>query len=165
MAGNGATRILAGTGYSVSGAGVQFRGGLFRRIAGEGEWHALSAGLPENVEVRAIAVHPQNSDVIYVGTQDGPYRSTDGGDRWERLGFPERGAVVWSLSIHPTRPNIMYAGLAPVALYRSEVAATRGASSPRRNRRRTARGLASTRALSGSPSIRADLTTSMPRWK
>ena len=115
MAGNRATRILAGAGHSPSGAG-----GLFRRVAGDGDWQALTAGLPANVEVRAIALHPQNSDVIYVGTQDGPYRSTDGGDRWKRLGFPERNAVVWSLAIHPTRPNILYAGLAPVALYKSE---------------------------------------------
>jgi photosystem II stability/assembly factor-like uncharacterized protein len=104
----------------MSRAGVQLQGGLFRRSPGNGGWQALSAGLPENVEVRAIAVHPRNADVIYVGTQDGPYRSTDGGDHWDRVGFPERGAVIWSLSIHPTRPNIMYAGTAPVALYRSE---------------------------------------------
>ncbi|MGZ5172965.1 MAG: WD40/YVTN/BNR-like repeat-containing protein, partial [Burkholderiales bacterium] len=47
-------------------------------------------------------------------------RSTDGGNHWERLGFPDRGAVVWSLTIHPTRPHTMYAGTSPVALYRSE---------------------------------------------
>lgn len=115
MAASGATRIFAGAGHSGSS-----RGGLFCRNAGEGEWQALRSGLPENVEARAIVVHPHDTEVIYVGTQDGPYRSTDGGNRWERLGFPERGAVVWSLTIHPTRPNIMYAGLAPVALYRSE---------------------------------------------
>ncbi len=119
MAGNDKSRILAGAGYSVSATGAQLRGGLFRRTTGEGEWEALSAGLPQNVEVRAIAVHPQNPDIIYAGTQDGPYRSTDGGNRWERLGFPDRGAVIWALSIHPTRPNILYAGTAPVALYRS----------------------------------------------
>lgn len=120
MVGNGETRIFAGAGYSVSRAGVQLRGGLFRRSPGDADWQALSAGLPENVEARAIAVHPQKPDVIYVGTQDGPYRSTDGGNHWERLGFPDRGAVVWSLTIHPTRPHILYAGVAPVALYRSE---------------------------------------------
>ena len=120
MARNGATRIFAGAGYSTGAGGARLRGGLFRRDAGEGEWEILSAGLPENVEARAIAVHPRDTNVIYVGTQDGPYRSTDGGDHWERLGFPERGAVVWSLAIHPTRTNVMYAGLAPVALYRSE---------------------------------------------
>nr|AHZ45675.1 BNR-containing glycosyl hydrolase [uncultured bacterium] len=119
MAGNGRTHIFAGAAHGVSG-GARLRGGLFRCVAGEGDWKALGAGLPENVEVRAIAVHPKNTDVIYVGTQDGPYRSTDGGDHWERLGFPDRGAVIWSLTIHPTRPNVMYAGTAPVALYRSE---------------------------------------------
>jgi hypothetical protein len=27
--------------------------------------------------------------------------------------------MIWSLTIHPTRPNVMYAGSAPIALYRS----------------------------------------------
>ena len=119
MAAHGKTRIFAGAGYSVSRAGEQIRGGLFRRSPGDGKWEALNAGLPENVEVRAIVVHPANPDVVYAGTQDGPYRSTDGGNRWERLGFPDRGAVIWTMSIHPTRPHILYAGTAPVALYRS----------------------------------------------
>ena len=80
----------------------------------------MTAGLPRDVEARAILVHPQMPGVIYVGTQDGPYRSIDGGNRWERLGFPDRGAVIWSLAVDPTRPRILYAGTAPVALYRSE---------------------------------------------
>ena len=114
-----ATRIFAGGGHWVSKTGERFQGGLFRTSAGDGEWQSLTAGLPEKVEARAFAVDPRNPDVIYAGTQDGPYRSTDGGDHWERLGFP-RGAVVWSLAFHPTRPKVMYAGVAPVALYRSE---------------------------------------------
>jgi photosystem II stability/assembly factor-like uncharacterized protein len=95
------------------------RGGLFRCNSGEDDWEKLSVGLPENVEARVILVHPNNPDVIFVGTQDGPYRSTDGGDHWQRLDFPDRNAVIWALTIHPTRPNILYAGAAPVALYRS----------------------------------------------
>lgn len=120
MAGNGRTRILAGAGHSVSRDGSRLRGGLFRCNAGDGDWEALTAGLPENVEARAIVVDPRERDVIYVGTQDGPYRSTDGGNRWQRLGFPGHNAVIWSLAIHPSRPNILYAGTAPVGLYRSE---------------------------------------------
>ena len=103
----------------MSGAGARSAGGLFRRSAGDGEWRALTAGLPENVEARAFAVHPHERDVLYAGTQDGPYRTTDGGERWERLGFPDRGAVVWSLAFHPTQPRVMYAGVAPAAIYRS----------------------------------------------
>ncbi len=119
MTGNGKTRIFAGAANTKTRAGIQLRGGLFRRSPGDSEWQALSKGLPENVEARAFAVHPQNPDVIYAGTQDGPYRSVDGGDQWEKLGFPDRNAVIWTISIHPTRPNILYCGTAPVVLYRS----------------------------------------------
>ncbi len=119
MAANRVTRIFAGAGHYTSGRG-SFRGGLFRTTADSGEWLAVTAGLPDNVEARAFLVHPENPDVVYAGTQDGPYRSTDAGLKWERLGFPERGQVVWSLAFHPTRPQVMYAGTAPVALYRSE---------------------------------------------
>jgi hypothetical protein len=64
-------------------------------------------------------VHPSDLHVIFIGTQDVPYRSTDGGDHWQRLGFPDRGVMIWSLTDHPTRPNVMYAGAAPVALNRN----------------------------------------------
>jgi photosystem II stability/assembly factor-like uncharacterized protein len=114
-----ATRVFVGAGHWVSG-GRRHPGGLFRRSPGDGDWQALTTGLPENVEARAFAAHPREPDVLYVGTQDGPYRTTDGGAHWERLGFPDRGAVVWSLAFHPKRPEIMYAGVAPIAIYRSE---------------------------------------------
>ena len=120
MTNNGTTTIFAGGGHYVSGAGRRSSGGLFRRQAGEGSWEALKSGLPENVEARAFAVHPSEPGVIFAGTQDGPYRTTDGGARWERVGFPDRGTVIWSLLIHPTRPKVMYAGAAPVGIYRSE---------------------------------------------
>lgn len=119
MANSRATRVYVGAGHWVTG-GRRHPGGLFRRSPGDGPWQALTAGLPEQVEARALAVHPREPDVMYAGTQDGPYRTTDGGERWERLGFPDRGAVVWSIAFHPTRPQIMYAGVAPVGIYRSE---------------------------------------------
>ena len=120
MASNRPTRIYAGGGHYVTGAGNRYAGGLFQREPGAGQWRSLTRGLPERVEARAFVVHPQNPDVVYVGTQDGPYRTTNGGESWERLGFPERGAVVWSLAMHPQNPKILYAGLAPVAIYRSD---------------------------------------------
>jgi photosystem II stability/assembly factor-like uncharacterized protein len=120
MAGNGQTRIFAGAGHGEGKTRGKYRGGLYRRSPGDGGWQSLTDGLPKDVEVRAILVHPRDSNVIYVGTQDGPYRSTDGGNRWERLGFPDRDVVIWTMAIHPTRPKVLYAGAAPVALYRSE---------------------------------------------
>ena len=120
MTRSGSTRIFAGAGRGEGSARLKYRGGLFRRNVGEGEWQAVTRGLPENAEVRAIAVHPQDPNVLYVGTQDGPYRSTDGGESWTRPHFPDRDTVIWTLCAHPTRPNVIYAGAAPVALYCSQ---------------------------------------------
>ncbi|MES2564068.1 MAG: hypothetical protein V4637_15245 [Pseudomonadota bacterium] len=120
MADQRQTRIFAAAGHFTTSTGQRYQGGLFRTTAGDGQWQSLTKGLPDNLEAHALVVHPTEPDVIYVGTQDGPYRSTNGGDSWARLDFPVRGAVVWSLAFHPTQPKVMYAGLAPVGIYRSE---------------------------------------------
>ena len=64
-------------------------GGVFRRAVGDDRWQQLTKGLPEATNVHAITVHPTNPDVVYLGTDDGPYRSSDRGERWERLDFPK----------------------------------------------------------------------------
>ncbi len=94
--------------------------GLCRQRVGETEWQILSQGLPERAEIRAILVHPDNPQLLYVGTQHGPYRSTDGGAHWEGLDFPDTGMAVWSLLFRPGNPQVVYCGTAPAAIYRSE---------------------------------------------
>ncbi len=103
---------------STEGSGVL--GGLFRQEVGAREWHHLSKGLPEKAEIRVLAIYPDNPQIVYAGTQDGPYRSADSGDHWERLAFPDPGMVVWSISFHPRNPQILYLGTAPAAVYRSD---------------------------------------------
>ena len=66
------------------GLKMTVRSGLFRRPFGEGNWEPITSGLPDRPEIRAITVHPSNSDTVYVATQDGPYRTNDHGDHWER---------------------------------------------------------------------------------
>ncbi len=100
-------------------AGSGTRGGLFRRNADGGDWQELTSGLPQGIGVRAITVDPSDSNLIYAGTHDGPYRSLDGGDSWQRLPFPE-GPQVWSIAVHPQEPRILYAGTSPLGIYRSE---------------------------------------------
>jgi photosystem II stability/assembly factor-like uncharacterized protein len=112
---SGASRVFVGAGQFTAGS----RSGIFRRV-GEGSWEALGNGLPDGVQVMAITVHPQNHDVIYIGTQDGPYRSTDAGDRWQRLALGESGLQVWSILVHPGDPRRMYAGTSPVGVFRSD---------------------------------------------
>ena len=111
--------IYAGSAHWGSGPSDRAPGGLFRRAVGDDHWEPLGAGLPEQAEIRAIAVHPADSQVVYVGTQDGPYRTTDRGKHWERLAFPDSGVAVWSILADPRDPRTLYAGTAPVAVYRS----------------------------------------------
>lgn len=95
-------------------------GGLFRRVGEDGPWQRITKGLPETVNVQAITVHPANPDVVYLGTNHGPYRTIDRGERWERLGFPADGPEVWSIFVRPDDPRVLYAGTSPVGVYRSD---------------------------------------------
>ena len=69
-----------------TGRGRVVQSGLYRLADGSDEWEALQHGLPEAPAVRALAVHPTNRDILYAGTQAGPYRSDDRGAHWERVG-------------------------------------------------------------------------------
>lgn len=112
--------IYAGAAHWTSAGDATNPGGLFRRAVGGDHWEPLTNGMPEGAEVRAIAIHPQNPQVIYAGTQLGPYRSTNGGNSWEKLSFPDLGMAVWCILFHPSNPQIMYLGTAPAAVYRSD---------------------------------------------
>jgi len=109
--------------YIFAGAGM-WRGGslagVFRRGVGEGAWEQLKSGLPDPASVHTIVVHPQDPTLVLVGTQDGPYISTDQGSHWHRPDFPERGVQIWSILVHPNEPRTIFAGAAPVAVYRSD---------------------------------------------
>ena len=80
----------------------------------------LPRGLPEAPAIRAITVHPLQPEVMYVGTQHGPYRSTDQGNHWEKVNIPDHGLPVWSLMFHPLNPKVMFAGYESCEIYRSD---------------------------------------------
>lgn len=42
-------------------------GGFFRAAWGSDVWESLTHGLPANIEARAVAIHPENPEVIFVG--------------------------------------------------------------------------------------------------
>ncbi len=95
-------------------------GGVFRQASGDSGWERLTKGLPETLHVQSITVHPTKPDMVYLGTRSGPYRSTDRGERWERLDFPQDGGEVWSILVHPNQPGVLFAGTSPVGVWRSD---------------------------------------------
>ncbi|HRI03895.1 MAG TPA: carboxypeptidase regulatory-like domain-containing protein [Pyrinomonadaceae bacterium] len=61
--------------------------------------------------VLAIAVHPTNADIVYVGTaQGGLYRSTNGGATWTPLLDNALSLAVNAVAIAPSNPEIVYVG-------------------------------------------------------
>ena len=94
-------------------------GGLFRQRVGDDRWEQLTKGLPDPPMIQAVTVHPADPQVIFVGTQDGPYRSDDGGNTFKRPEFPS-GLQAWSITVHPSRPRVIYVGTSPVGVFRSE---------------------------------------------
>lgn len=93
--------------------------GLYRMPAGGGDWQSLTDGLPDKVEVRSILLRKEAPDHIIAGTQDGPYRSTDGGETWQALDLPAGEHTVWSQHNHPSDPDTLYVGTQGTDIFRS----------------------------------------------
>jgi len=100
--------------------GRPVKSGLYRKAAGDEPWELLTRGLPEAPAIRAIATHPEDAAVLYVGTQAGVYRSADHGEHWERLEIKDHGLPVWSLLFDPRDADVLYAGYENCEIFRSE---------------------------------------------
>jgi len=106
--------------YVYAGVGGYYasedRGGLAGVFRGsDGHWtHALSER-----EAFTVCVHPRDPNLVFAGTADGVYRSTDRGQTFRRADFPDRGVQIWSFLPDPTGRRIL-AGGSPVSVYRSD---------------------------------------------
>lgn len=66
---------------------------------------------PVSGRVTAIAVHPTNPDIVYVGTaQGGLYRSIDGGLNWTPLLDNALSLAIGAVTIAPSQPETVYVG-------------------------------------------------------
>ena len=90
--------------------------GTFRRAADSDAWEQVIA----DHETFSVAVHPADPNLVFAGTSDGVYRSTDRGKTFRRSTFPDSGMQIWSVMADPAEPKVIYAGGSPVAVYRSE---------------------------------------------
>lgn len=79
----------------------------------------FSLGCQKDSEaIVSIALHPTNSKILYVATNDAVYKSRNGGDTWEK--FPSFSARrVTTVAIDPLLPATIYAGTMGDAVYKS----------------------------------------------
>ena len=87
--------------------------GLYRLAPGREDWEELTNGLPESPSVCGLAIHPANPEVVFAGTQNGPYRSLDRGNTWERMDYPAIAPPVWTFMFRPGDPSGDVSGHCP----------------------------------------------------
>ncbi|MBI3914647.1 MAG: DUF1080 domain-containing protein [Chloroflexi bacterium] len=96
-------------------------GGVFKSTNGGRSWLPVNQGLePVRLNMLALAVHPRDPNIVYVGTLDGGvFKTTDGGGTWSKstqgIPVPE----IRALAIDPSNPEVVYAGSENAALFKS----------------------------------------------
>lgn len=108
--------VFVGAAYWDKAANGAVTQGLFRLDRDAGKLQLVSNGLPDDLEVRFITL--RGPEKVYVGAQDGIYRSDDGGQTWAHKGLPGKERRVWS--ILPVGEKTLYVGTEGTTVYKSE---------------------------------------------
>lgn len=93
-------------------------GGVYRTRDGGASWHKINNGLIPETELMAsmslgvniLVVDPLAPDTVYAGTTNGLFKTTNGGDTWERIGRSLPDQFISTMLIHPTDHNVLYVG-------------------------------------------------------
>ena len=108
--------IWVGTGENVGGRHVGFGDGMYRSTDGGRTW--TNMGLAESEHLSTIIVHPDDSDILWVAAQGplwtsggerGLYRTTDGGESWDKVLGEGEWTGVTDVVIDPRDPDRLYA--------------------------------------------------------
>jgi len=92
--------------------------GVYKSTDGGGTWSHL--GLAETQNISRIRVHPTDCNTAWVGAfgvhsmpnpERGVYKTTDGGESWEKVLYRDERSGAVDISVHPSNPNIVYAAL------------------------------------------------------
>ena len=110
--------IYVGTGESSIRNDVTHGDGVYKSTDGGETWRNM--GLRDTRHIARVRVHPKDPDIVYVAAlghafgrneERGVFRSTDGGETWERVLFVSDGAGAIDLSMDPNNPLTMYASI------------------------------------------------------
>jgi photosystem II stability/assembly factor-like uncharacterized protein len=114
-----------------------YRYQLYKSLNGGANWSAASAGIQAQAIVYSIAIDPVQTNNVYIATRGQSveinpdrtnwngrvYRTTNGGATWleslVNVGGPTFQDWAYSLAVHPTTPNIVYAAVHQHGAYRS----------------------------------------------
>lgn len=108
--------IWAGTGENNHQRALGYGDGVYKSVDGGGSWKNM--GLKESRQIGMIAIDPRNTNTVFVaaegsawgpGGERGLYKTTDGGENWEKVLEISEHTGVNNVVIHPHAPDIMFA--------------------------------------------------------
>lgn len=112
--------------------------GLFRSYDGGLTWEEVPGGPFKKAAALRIAIHPQESRMLFAATSIGLYASDDGGDTWEEVSAltevatqvaiwdtdnplsESNAAIVTDVLIDPYQPDTVYASVLHKGVFRSD---------------------------------------------
>ena len=105
--------IYMGTGEGMAGAGAVAGNGIFKSSDRGKTWIHLTATISSDYfrYVNRLAVDPSNPDVVLAATNRGIFRTTDGGDGWERVWNSEGYGFVQDLRAQPSNFDLQIAAV------------------------------------------------------
>ena len=120
VAPSNANVIYAGMGETCIRGNMSAGDGMYRTVDGGKTWEHI--GLGESHFIGEIVVHPKNEDVAWVAvlghtfgnegnSERGIFKTTDGGNSWERVLYHNEHTGAVDIEIDPNNPRILYATL------------------------------------------------------
>lgn len=88
-------------------AGGTYSMGILKSTDGGASWNptGMAYQLADNLILRRLLLHPNNSQILLTGASDGIYRSTDAGVSWTK----QKGGNIYDMEWHASDPNVVYA--------------------------------------------------------
>ncbi len=110
--------VWVGTGESCTRNSVSVGTGIYKTTDSGENWKLM--GLEKSERISKIVVDPKNPDTVYVAvvgalwssSEDrGLYKTTDGGNKWEKILYVDANTGCSDIAIDPQEPNRLYAGM------------------------------------------------------
>ncbi|MFH1574154.1 MAG: sialidase, partial [Acidobacteriota bacterium] len=110
--------IWAGTGETFIRSNVSAGNGIYKSTDGGKTW--THKGLEKTGRIGRVVVHPANPDVVLAAAmghcygpqqERGVFRTTDGGESWERVLFVDENTGASDIVMDPNNPRILFAGM------------------------------------------------------
>ncbi len=108
--------VWVGTGEANPRNSVSYGDGVYKSTDGGKTWKNM--GLKRSFQIGKILIHPKDPNIVYVGAlgrlyganeERGLFKTTDGGQTWQKVLFVDDKTGVIDMRMHPGDPEILLA--------------------------------------------------------